>query len=115
MDGFPGGKESCGIMKDGNSAHRSAYTVKERAELGIRKIPWPARSPDLNPIENVCCVQEANKKRFRKRRPHNRREVVEVAQEKLEKPPRKRIYDMIDGIPRRGEAIINAGGERTEY
>ena len=47
---LPGDKE------DGNSAHRSAYTVKERAELGVRKIPWPARSPDLNPIENVCVV-----------------------------------------------------------
>ena len=47
MGGLPGVKEG------GNSAHRSAYTDKKRAELGVRKIPWPARSPDLNPIENV--------------------------------------------------------------
>ena len=44
MGGLPGGKESYGIVEDGNSAHRSAYTDKKRADLGIREIPWPARS-----------------------------------------------------------------------
>ena len=53
MGDLPGGKGSYETMEDGNSAHRSAYTDKKRAELGIRKMPWPARSPDLNPIKNV--------------------------------------------------------------
>ena len=60
-------------------------------------------------------AEEADKKRFRKRRPHNQGEVVEVAQEEWENPPRERIYDMIDGMPRRVEAVINAEGERAKY
>ena len=109
MDQLPRGKESYEIMEDGNSAHRSAYTDKKRAELGIRKMPWPARSPDLNPIENVwAMLKRRTKTRFRKRRPHNQREVIEVAPEEWEKFPWKRIYEMIDGMPQRVEAVINA-------
>ena len=60
MDGFPGGKET---MEDENSAHHSGYTDKERAELGIRKMPWPARSPDFNPVENVWAMLKKRTKR----------------------------------------------------
>ena len=105
MGGLPGGKESYEIMEDGNSAHRSAYTAKE---LGIRKMPWPTRSPDLNLIENVwAMLKKRTKKGFRKRSPQNQREVVEAVQEEWEKLPWKRIYDMIDGMPRRFEAVVN--------
>ena len=50
----------------------------------------------------------SQRERFRKRRPHNQGEVREVAQEEWEKFPWKRIYEMIDGMPRRVEAVINA-------
>ena len=43
------------ITEDGNSAHLSSYNVtdKKRAGLDIMKLPWPARSPDLKPVENM--------------------------------------------------------------
>ena len=73
----------------GDSAHRSAYTDKG---LGIRKMSWPTSSPGLSPIENVwAMLKKQRKKRFRKRRPHNPREVVEVARGEWEKLPWKRI------------------------
>ena len=51
-----------------------------------RKMPWPAHSSDLDPIENVwAMLKKRRKKRFRKPCPHNQREVVEVAQEEGEK------------------------------
>ena len=69
----------------------------------------------MNLIENAGYVEEANKKRFKKRHPHNQRVVVTVAQEEWEKLPWKSIYNMIDGIPRRVVVEINAEGERTKY
>ena len=59
-------------------------------------------------------VEEANKKRLESGAP-TVKEVVKVAQEEWEKLPWKRMYDMIDGIPRRVQAVINAGGERTKH
>ena len=60
-------------------------------------------------------LKRRTKKRFRKRRPHNQKEIIEVAQEGWEKFPWKRMYDMIDSMPRRVEAVINAEGERTKF
>ena len=76
------------------------------------------RSSILFPKSSVllwAMLKRRTKKRFRKLRLHNQREVVEVAQEEWEKLPWKRIYDIIDGMPRRVEAAINAEGERTKY
>ena len=55
------------------------------------------------------------KKRFKKRCCHNQRELVEVTQEGWEKLPWKRIYEMIDGMSRRAEAVINAEKGRTKH
>ena len=61
-------------------------------------------------IENVwAMLKKRTKKGFRKRSPQNQREVVEAAQEEWEK------LDMIDGMLRRVEAVINAEGERAKY
>ena len=45
------------------SIYRSAYTDKQRVELGIRKVSWPARSPDLNTIENVWAMLKKRTKK----------------------------------------------------
>lgn len=41
------------LMEDGAAAHRAWYTNRERKKEGIPKAPWPALSPDFNPIEHI--------------------------------------------------------------
>lgn len=41
------------FMHDNASIHRSSATKKWLAERNVDVLPWPAISPDLNPIENI--------------------------------------------------------------
>ena len=40
-------------MEDNAPAHIHHYHNAPRAKLGLRKLAWPAGSPDLNPIETI--------------------------------------------------------------
>ena len=40
-------------MQDNAPGHAAKATITELLERGIPAIPWPANSPDLNPIEVI--------------------------------------------------------------
>jgi transposase len=42
------------IFQDDNCRVHRARVVREFLnEQGVRTLPWPSKSPDLNPIENI--------------------------------------------------------------
>jgi len=41
------------LMEDNAPAHDSIFTNARREEEGIKKVDWPANSPDFNPIEHI--------------------------------------------------------------
>lgn len=76
-------------------AHRSAYTDKMRAELCTEKMTWPARSPDLNPVEKcVGNVEEAHRN-LGISTPAIRGKVVQIAQEEWKELLWGRMYEMM--------------------
>ncbi|GFV51289.1 transposable element Tcb2 transposase [Trichonephila clavipes] len=48
------------LMDDNATCHRTLAVDCLYSE-GIQRLVWPARSPDLNPIENIGCIWGGNK------------------------------------------------------
>ncbi len=42
------------FQQDNAACHHSAYTSEWFMDMDVAVMGWPARKPDLNPIENVC-------------------------------------------------------------
>ena len=41
------------FMEDGAPCHTAQATQNSLRQNGIRKLPWPCQSPDMNPIEHL--------------------------------------------------------------
>ncbi|KIM91810.1 hypothetical protein PILCRDRAFT_57472 [Piloderma croceum F 1598] len=44
------------VVEDGAPGHTSKVASQAQSELGIKKLPHPPKSPDLNPIEPLWYV-----------------------------------------------------------
>jgi len=76
-------------------------------------IDTPAQSPDLNPIENLWALL---KKKVAKRGPTNKNALIKAIHEEWKKIPE--YYDLnqlIQSMPRRLNAVLDAKGHHTKY
>ena len=103
-------------MQDGAPGHRGQYTATELHECGIYPIFWPAFSPDLNPIEMVWNWM---KDWIQEHYPNDNelsynllREVVRAAWDAV---PETFLKDLIESMPARCQAVIDACGGHTKY
>ena len=102
------------ILQDDNARpHRAQVVNRFKQEAGIRSIPWPACSPDLNPIEHVWD--------YLKRRLHGGPFIPNLAnltlriREEWANMPQNFIQNLINSMNRRIHAVIVANGGHTRY
>lgn len=98
------------IFQQDNAPVHSARSTKDW--LGRRRITvidWPARSPDLNPIENcwgwLTRQVYADGKQF-----HTKDELKAGILKAWEKMPQEYIQKLFESMPRRVASVVEAGG-----
>lgn len=101
---------------DGSSVHRAARVQSTLRTLCIRQLPWPAMSPDLNPIENVWAIlkMRIQKLRIRIQTADQLWQIVSSEWHQLRREP-SLTNNLYASVPRRIEAVIAADGDVTRY
>ncbi|GFT15399.1 uncharacterized protein TNCV_3264271 [Trichonephila clavipes] len=83
--------------------------VLERVDEGIQRLVWPARSPDLNPIENVWDAL-GRQVAGRKYPPTNKNTLIRALTEDWDKLPQQLLDNVVQSMVRRVECCITLHG-----
>ena len=94
----------------GYHGSRGSYTWFHNK--GVDLIKLPPHSPDLNPIENLWGDL---KRRIEQRFPRNIAELRQFLAEEWESTPRSTCSNLVNSMPDRMRAVINAEGHKTGY
>ncbi len=100
---FPTGLGTC------TQCQSYQYLVKDH---GIPVLNWPASSPDLSPIENLWGIV---KRKMRYARPNNAEELKATIRATWALITPEQCHRLIDSMPRRIAAVIQAKGAPTKY
>lgn len=103
------------IFQDDNApCHASIKTKSWKENNSIEILPWPAQSPDLNPIENLWNDLET---RIRKRKPmpKNKNDFFIALKEEWYKIDENRLIRLVKSMPNRVNAVLENKGNPTKY
>lgn len=109
------GDETTFVFQDDNApVHRASSVLTWKEENLIASLPWPAQSPDLNPIEHLW-DHLGRKVQEHKPHPKNRAELITVLEEEWMKIEENVLENLVNSMPRRIKAVIENKGNPTKY
>lgn len=102
------------LMQDNARPHTARITQRALSDANIRVLPWPAMSPDLNPIEHLWDqLKRSLKANYSD--VNSRQDLVNALKVCWEQLPEQNIKHLIESVPDRlRECIRNRGGP-TRY
>ena len=116
--------EKCGpgksntFLQDGDPSQNSAAARAAIAKFNLSIFTIPARSPDLNPIENVFKILNENLRNDALKKgiyTENFRQFRKRVIRTLKAIPTATIDNIIDSMNRRVDKVIQLGGTRLKY
>jgi transposase len=102
------------LMNDNARPHMARIVVRYLEQVGIRLLPWPADSPDLNPIEHVWDFL-GKRVRGRQLRPETLNGLRVALKEEWAQIPQDYITTLTQSMPNRLRDVIRACGGNTRY
>ena len=102
------------FQEDNAPCHTGGYATWWRQTHSINCMPWPAQSPDLNPIEHLWDHLD---RQARKRRPlpTSHTELAAALQDEWDRIPLEELRKLITSMPTRVATVIQAKGLHTPY
>ena len=102
------------FMHDNARPHAARRTTDHLQINNIVTLPWPAYSPDMNPIEHLWDHLD-RRVRSRQPGPQNLRQLRQMLIDEWNNFPQYRINRLITSMPRRVAALSRARGGHTRY
>ena len=103
------------IFQDDNApCHTAKPTVKWKESKLIDSLEWPSQSPDLNPIEHLWDELE-RKIRRDKVKPKNKAELFAALEREWGRIHSNVTDNLVNSMPRRIKAVLDAKGGATPY
>ncbi|GFW70694.1 transposable element Tcb2 transposase [Trichonephila clavipes] len=102
------------FMDDNATCHRTLAVQDCLDSEGIQRLVWPARSPDLNPIENVWDAL-GRQVAGRNYTPTNKNTLIRALTEEWDKLPQQLLDNVVQSMVRRVECCITLHGGHIPY
>jgi hypothetical protein len=107
-------KHQLNFMEDNAPVHTALASREFKKDNNIRKIDdWPPQSPDLNPIQNVWKVLKTNVQELYK--PRTVEEMKQTLQLAWALFPEQTLENVVESMPRRMKAVLDAKGKPTRW
>ncbi len=100
------------FQHDNDPKHKSKPVTQYLAQKKISVLPWPAQSPDLNPVEHLW---EHVSRQLKNKRCSNATQLIEEITAICSSIPRSVIEKLVESMPRGCAAVIVNKGYATRY
>uniref|UniRef100_A0A8L0DW83 Tc1-like transposase DDE domain-containing protein n=1 Tax=Oncorhynchus mykiss TaxID=8022 RepID=A0A8L0DW83_ONCMY len=102
------------LQHDNATSHTARYVRDFLRNRNVSLLPWPAKSPNLNPIEHVWDLLDRRVK-ARAIPLRNVREFVGALVEEWGNISQQELANLVQSMRRRCTAVLNAAGDHTRY
>jgi hypothetical protein len=102
------------LMDDNARPHRARIVHDYLQQEAIETLPWPAMSPDMNPIEHLWDYL-GKKVNEREQKCQNIAELRTALIEEWQRYPQNKLRRLVQGMRRRVQELLQKRGGYTRY